>query len=318
MATLDKLDKKILHILDRQGRITYSQLARKVRQGRDRVEYRVHRLVEQGIISKFSTILDPSRLGLSIFKSYLKLSGTQSEIDRFVKYLYKHPEVYWIAECDGRWDVLFSITANSVHEFYYKQELILRQFDNLIMEFEVYPLVEGQFFYRGYLGSKQKSQLTIGGAPEINSVDEVDLAILRAISTDARTSLTDLANGASVSTDVVRGKLQRLERAGIIRGYRADLNLAKLGMVFFKAQIFYKSLCEKREEEFHEYCLGHPNVIYYVKQIGRCRLEVEVEINDYYAYNELIGEIRGKFADLISNIESTTVKRDVIRWISSS
>jgi Lrp/AsnC family transcriptional regulator, leucine-responsive regulatory protein len=60
-------------------------------------------------------------------------------------------------------------------------------------------------------------------------VDDLDLALLRALATDARQSQRALARQVEMSPPAVADRLARLERSGAIRGYRVDVDWAALG-----------------------------------------------------------------------------------------
>jgi predicted transcriptional regulator len=64
---LDKLDRQILFELDCNSRISFSDLAKKVRNGRDTVEYRVSRLIERQIIRSFTVAINHYRLGFQVY-----------------------------------------------------------------------------------------------------------------------------------------------------------------------------------------------------------------------------------------------------------
>jgi Lrp/AsnC family transcriptional regulator, leucine-responsive regulatory protein len=59
--------------------------------------------------------------------------------------------------------------------------------------------------------------------------DELDLAILRLLVADARISQRRLAREVGMSAPAVAERVSRLERAGVIRGYRADIDRSALG-----------------------------------------------------------------------------------------
>jgi Lrp/AsnC family leucine-responsive transcriptional regulator len=65
--------------------------------------------------------------------------------------------------------------------------------------------------------------------PEVE-VDDFDLALLRALAGDARQSQRALARQIEMSAPAVADRLARLERSGVIRGYRADIDWAALGL----------------------------------------------------------------------------------------
>src|SRR5215467_15440393 len=60
-------------------------------------------------------------------------------------------------------------------------------------------------------------------------VDDLDLALLRELASDARQSQRALARAIEMSAPAVADRLARLERSGVIRGYRVDIDWAALG-----------------------------------------------------------------------------------------
>lgn len=59
-------------------------------------------------------------------------------------------------------------------------------------------------------------------------LDKRDIEILKILSREARISKADLAKRVSLSPSPVWTRLERLEKAGLIRGYHADIALQKL------------------------------------------------------------------------------------------
>lgn len=66
-------------------------------------------------------------------------------------------------------------------------------------------------------------------APPKVEVDDLDLALLRALAADARQSQRALARKVEMSPPAVADRISRLERAGAIKGYRVDVNWPALG-----------------------------------------------------------------------------------------
>lgn len=61
-------------------------------------------------------------------------------------------------------------------------------------------------------------------------VDDLDIALLRELAIDSRQSRRALARAVGMSPPAIADRLARLERAGAIRGYRADIDWAALGV----------------------------------------------------------------------------------------
>ncbi|MBN2629802.1 MAG: Lrp/AsnC family transcriptional regulator [Rhodobacteraceae bacterium] len=63
-------------------------------------------------------------------------------------------------------------------------------------------------------------------------IDEIDQKILRELSRDGRMSNLDLAARIGLSPSACLRRVQELERRGVIKGYRAVLNPAAIGVGF--------------------------------------------------------------------------------------
>lgn len=59
--------------------------------------------------------------------------------------------------------------------------------------------------------------------------EHLDRRLIRALQRDARRSLRQLAEELDVSTGTVRNHLRDLEERGVIRGYRPEVDYARLG-----------------------------------------------------------------------------------------
>ncbi len=61
-------------------------------------------------------------------------------------------------------------------------------------------------------------------------LDQIDRRILRALRGNARLSMVALGEQVGLSKTPVTARVRRLEEAGYIRGYRAELDAGKLGL----------------------------------------------------------------------------------------
>ncbi|GGO50678.1 transcriptional regulator, AsnC family [Roseovarius pacificus] len=63
-----------------------------------------------------------------------------------------------------------------------------------------------------------------------SGLDRFDRAILRVLAADGRISITDLAREIGLSKSPTQARLRRLEKDGVITGYRALFDPIRLGM----------------------------------------------------------------------------------------
>jgi Lrp/AsnC family transcriptional regulator, leucine-responsive regulatory protein len=66
-------------------------------------------------------------------------------------------------------------------------------------------------------------------AYEANLLDEINLRLLGELQADGRIGMAELGRRIGMSPPAVAERVQRLERAGVITGYRAELDPAALG-----------------------------------------------------------------------------------------
>ena len=119
LVDLDEFDRKILAILGRDGRITYTDLAQRVGLSKTPCQQRVKRLVESGLITGFRAIVDPAKVGLDhVAFAEVKLSDTRekalAEFNLAVQKLREVEECHMIA---GRFDYLLKIRTRDIKKY---------------------------------------------------------------------------------------------------------------------------------------------------------------------------------------------------------
>jgi DNA-binding Lrp family transcriptional regulator len=81
---LDETDRHIISILHRNGRISYTDLAQEVGLSRVAVQNRVSVLIENGVIERFTAVINPEKIGVGV--------STFFNIDVEPKYLHQVAE----------------------------------------------------------------------------------------------------------------------------------------------------------------------------------------------------------------------------------
>ena len=92
---MDRLDKRILHELQQDGRLTNAELAERVGLSATPCARRVKQLEEDGVIERHVVLLNASRLGLKLH-ALVQISMDKHTPDRFEHFeaeVRKHPEV---------------------------------------------------------------------------------------------------------------------------------------------------------------------------------------------------------------------------------
>jgi Lrp/AsnC family leucine-responsive transcriptional regulator len=112
-ARLDETDWRILTVLQRDGRMTYADLAREVSMSPSALTERVRRLEESGVITGYRAEIDLDRVGLHIL-AWVRLrypSGNYGPFDRLVG---ATPEVLEAHHVTGEDCFLLKVAARSM------------------------------------------------------------------------------------------------------------------------------------------------------------------------------------------------------------
>jgi Lrp/AsnC family leucine-responsive transcriptional regulator len=80
------------------------------------------------------------------------------------------------------------------------------------------------------MATKESPSPAAGPQNDGGLLDPVNRRLLALLADDARTSVAELARRVSMSAPAVRERLGRLEQAGVIRGYRVDVDPAAIGL----------------------------------------------------------------------------------------
>ena len=104
----DRLDRLILSVLQREGRISNLDLAERVGLSPTATSERVRRLVRDGLVTGFGARLDPHRLGfgLLVFVEVMLDKTTPDVFERFAAAVTRAPEVLECHMVAGGFDYL--------------------------------------------------------------------------------------------------------------------------------------------------------------------------------------------------------------------
>ncbi|WP_043837793.1 Lrp/AsnC ligand binding domain-containing protein [Muricoccus aerilatus] len=108
MQELDRTDRLMLAILQREGRITNLELSDRIGLSATATSERMRRLLKEGLVTGFGARLDPHRLGfgLLIFVEVLLDKTTPDVFDRFSEAVNRSPEVLECHMVAGGFDYL--------------------------------------------------------------------------------------------------------------------------------------------------------------------------------------------------------------------
>ena len=301
---LDLTDRKILAELDKNCRVPNSKLAKKVNKSREAVKYRIQQLEKKGIITGFITSINPNKLGYYMFKVYLQLENIPKERERFYEFLKNQKSIYWMGISDGIFDCVFAILSRSVTEYYDEINNILSKFKKLIVKKVLGVMVDTRQYNKKFFTNDTDGKYIVWAGDVVdNKIDDLDYKILEILANDARIPIAKLARKVKSTIEIVRSRIKKMEEKEIILGYRIAVDFNKLGLEFFKAIIYFKSLSNEDERALFEWMRRHPNSLYYIRSLAPWEVEFEFVVESYQQFNKIINDLRKRFPHVISHYE---------------
>lgn len=144
-----------------------------------------------------------------------------------------------------------------------------------------------------------------------NMLDEADRRILRALQDDGRLTLRQLANLVHLTSTPVYERVKRLEAAGVIRGYHAQISAIEAGLGF---TVFCYIKLAKINTEIHQDFATHiadiPEITECYNISGAWDYLLKICVPDMAAYRGLVTDVIGRIPQLAS-LESVFVMDEV-------
>ena len=127
---LDKIDRKILDILQSNAKITNTQLSKDVGLSPAPTLERVKKLETSGIIKGYYAKLDTDKVGLGVY-TFVQVSlksHNKKSIDIFINAINVIPEVIECHHITGSGDFILKITSSDIQSY---QKLMLEKVSNI-------------------------------------------------------------------------------------------------------------------------------------------------------------------------------------------
>ena len=132
-------------------------------------------------------------------------------------------------------------------------------------------------------------------------LDTLDRKILLALEGKARAGVKQLARAVRSSPEVVRYRLARLEKEGVIKHYMALVNFSELGYVGYGVFCCFAS--EEGRKEVLEYLMAHPRVYWLSDFGGRFDLAFAVMARDDFEFYSIFTKIKEKARNALAGWE---------------
>jgi len=296
---LDLKGKKILSQLDINSRQSNSKIAKKVGLSKEVVNYRIKNLEESGIIKGYYTVIDFSKLGYFSIRVYLKLLDASTEKEKeMLEFLVNHKNTFFVAKIDGAYDIGFGTWIKEIYEFEKFWNSFKMKFKKFIGKDNFSIFTKAYHFHRAYLLDKktEETKPEIFGGNKIEKHDEKDIKILRLLAKNSRISIIEMSEKLKMPPKTIDFRIKKLEKNGIIQGYRFIFDFELFGYEYYKVDLMLKDIA--RVNNLIQFSQNHPNILYIDQTIGGSDFEFDLEVKNKEHFLEIINKLREEFPEI--------------------
>lgn len=318
---IDLVDRRILYLLSNNCRISDTAIAKTLRTSREVVSYRIKQLMIKKLISGFSTLMDPKKLGFVIYTIFIKLAKIKDEI-KIINELNDEKEVTAVLACGGRFDLYLDITLKNAEEFDAFFKRFQEKYGSIIQEFVILNYIsespvgnealfdenpeeiqrwnniierKGSTFHKEF-GRKEKDLII--------PLDAIDKTILSILKKDAKSTLKDVSQEVNLTPNAVKTRISGYVSSGLIKNFTTLISFQPLGYQWY---VVLFNMVGLNEAKFNTYLKTHPNTEWCVKYVGPWNYQISIFAKDNRAFHRVLNQIREEFADNIIAFDSMLV-----------
>jgi len=113
---LDEIDRGILKFLQDDARTSFARIARELHVGESTIRYRVKRLLDEGVITRFTALVNPVKFGLSL-TGLLMVRIDPEKLHKVFDKISSFEDIHYILQCTGEYDAVAIFHAKDMNHF---------------------------------------------------------------------------------------------------------------------------------------------------------------------------------------------------------
>ena len=303
MIELNQKDREILFQLSLNGRANLAQLSKKTKLSKEVIHYRLKNLEKSGVIEGYYAVVNTYKIGKVFFRVYMKTINMTTKIEKeFIEFLKNHPKVTWVVEVDGDFDFLYVVWANDIIEFEKVYKEINDKFGKYMQEKFFSVMTNVYYFKYKYLVGREDGTFKLtGGELEYPKLDDLDLKLLSLLSNEGRLPLVEIAGRLNTNSKLIKTRMKRLEKLGIITCYNVKINHNLLGYAQRKVMLNLNDISSETVKKLISFITFHKSTIYITMAIGQYDIEFEMMESGHQDFHNLLKDLKNNFPGLIKN-----------------
>jgi len=303
-------DNKLLAYLFHHNREPLSKIAKATKLSREQVKYKLEKYIGSGLIRKFFTVFDWSKLGYNYLAVLIIKFEKLSSLPKFTKELEKSKNMISFGKVYGKYDLYITAIFKNEIEFSEFLSALLGATGHLINDYIFIKPFFGKVYPLRFLGSNETGDYPMirDNISKTIELDEKDRKILKMLSDDARIKLVDMASKINTSGEVVLHRIKRLKKQGIILGPRTHFNMKKMGYFFTVIFIDIKNFSKVNQDKLKDFANKTKNVDSIVFSHSRPNCFMQIFHKDEETLRKTINDLKELFVNSQISVEPLLIE----------
>lgn len=308
---LKERDSRLLGYLYHNSREPISKIAKETGLSREQVGYRINKYLSGGIIKKFLTFFNYSKLGYNALAVALIKFTKPRYIKEFHKKLEK--DDFWISKglVSNRYDLFIQgifKEEKEINEYFFN---VTKEYSEAIEEILIIKPYYNEMYPLKFLGDKSGNNLAITDEQsEKIKLDDKDKKIMKALEEDGRIKLIDIAKKAGISVELALYKLRRLKKEKIIAGSRIMFDMNKLGYNYSLLLINLKNFSTENQNKLKGFAKNNKYVNSITLSLAKPNCFMQLFHKEHSIIKETIDELKSLFINESIGIDIILLKNE--------
>ena len=261
MIRLNEKEAKLLYALQSNSRSSAKELSRFSRFTHNFTIKKIAEFASQGIISKFSTIINHSAFDYQANRIdfYFELLSKE-KYEAMIEYLDSRKNVLKIELLDKDFGISILMLVKDYPELRVFLTDFISKFGIYLRDHYISPINLSEGYTLSYLLNKASNDSIKSFrivAADAKDIDYLDKQIILQLSLNSRKTLMELSKTLETPPKTIAYRIKKLEENKIILGYTIDVNKSIIGYKTFKINL--KTITPA--EDILSFAKVHPNII---------------------------------------------------------
>ncbi len=315
MELLDVKDRKLLYYLSLDGRASQTKLSKQVGLSKNAIKYRIERLINKGIITKFASVINIGSLNLDTFTLLLKFNEDIYENKDIIEYFRNHEYADWVVTLSGEWDIFAEFIYQDLGHMDKIIHEIIQKFGSLLNTYQMYssmhPLRVEHLIAEFYKDLKLEPLMRKEKIMKKYEIDINDRRILNLLNEDSSLSYLAIAQKLNLTLDIVRYRIRNLIDNGIIIRFFPEVSLPKLGYTEYLYKIRLKNVSQEKMDSIKKIIKSDENITYAFFDITGFNMIFACAFKTPEGIDHLSRNLRKKYAEIIDEQEHYIIKEQI-------